>query len=293
MSEPPRAQGSAEQASGPAWEASRRSHGTSFTAPVRLEVVDSTNRYLADLAAAGAPEGTSVLAEAQSAGRGRLGRRWVAPAGSSVLCSMLFRPPAPPARWHLCSVLVMLAAREACEEVAGVELSCKWPNDLVTYAGGTAAEAKVAGLLAEVVAGRDPEDPGALVVGIGINCNWPAGWSPTGDPDDPDRAALAAATSLGRAAGRPVDRDAVAARLLAQVSERYRALREGTTGEHALMADYRRRLSTIGRVVRVELGTESFAGTAVDLDDDGHLIVDVGACLRTVTAGDVVHLRSN
>lgn len=270
----------------PSTEARRK--GTWFVSPVHLEVVDSTNRYLADLACDGAPEGTCVLADAQSAGRGRLGRQWVDAPGSSVLCSLLFRPATPLERWHLCSVVVMLAARDACAEVAGADLSCKWPNDLV--AGhedpGTAGR-KVAGVLAEVVPGPSGE-PGGVVVGIGINCNWPVDWPPAGSEEATE---LRWATSLDRLAGRPVDRDGVAAVLLAGVADRYSALSDGPPAERSLMSEYRRHLATIGRRVRVDLGTESVTGTALDTDDDGRLLVDVGACIRSVAAGDVVHLR--
>jgi len=289
LSDPSVPQGSAEQATRGAWASTRPSAEGPFSSPVRLAVVDSTNRYLADLARGGAAEGSSVLAERQTAGRGRLGRRWVDVAGGSVLCSVLFRPGLPPDRWHLLSWLVALAARDACADVAGVELSGKWPNDLC--AGGR----KVAGLLAEVVspsASSDSHDSGggpAVVVGVGINCNWPADWPPA---DDPDASELAErATSLNRVAGMLVDRDAVAARLLDRVAQRYSALTSSPRGAVSLAAEYRRNLSTIGQVVVVELADESFVGGALDVDDEGHLLVDVGACIRAVAAGDVVHLR--
>jgi BirA family biotin operon repressor/biotin-[acetyl-CoA-carboxylase] ligase len=95
--------------------------------------------------------------------------------------------------------------------------------------------------------------------------------------------------SLDRAAGQPVDRQAVAERLLAQVANRYGRLLAG--GAAALGAEYRRRSATIGRDVRVELLDETFAGRAMDVDDGGRLLVDVGVCTRVVDAGDVVHLR--
>lgn len=266
-----------------------------FCSPVRLDVVDSTNRYLADLARDGAPEGTSVLAERQSAGRGRLGRRWADVPDGSVLCSVLFRPVLPVERWSIFAFLVSLAARDACADAAGVELCCKWPNDL--YAG----ERKVAGVLAEVVTPPTPARPptpagfpapgagAALVVGVGINCNWPEGW-PAGD--DPDSADLRLrATSLDRLAGLPVDRDAVADRLLDRVGQRYSALTSSPRGVRGVAAEYRRNLSTIGQLVRVEMADETFVGRALDVDDEGHLLVDVGACIRTVAAGDVVHVR--
>jgi biotin-(acetyl-CoA carboxylase) ligase len=127
------------------------------------------------------------------------------------------------------------------------------------------------------------------VVGVGINCNWPADWPPR---DDPDAAAIAAgATSLDRVAGRPVDPDAVAERLLDRVAQRYLALDERPNAARSLSAEYRRNLSTIGQLVRVELAGETFVGRALDVNDAGHLLVDVGACVRTVSAGDVVHVR--
>lgn len=276
---PPRAvparEGSAEQATrgGRAW----------FRSPERLDVVDSTNRYLVARALDGAPEGSSVLTERQTAGRGRLGRRWVDVAGGSVLCSMLFRPALRLERWHLVSALVALAARDACGDAAGVDVSCKWPNDLQS------GDRKVAGVLAEVVVPPGGDTAPALVVGIGINCNWPADWP---SPDDPDARELAVrATSLNRVAGRPIDRDAVADRLLDRVTQRYAALCDSPPGEVALSTEYRRNLATIGSRVRVELADESFTGTALDVDDGGRLLVDVGMCVRSVAAGDVVHLR--
>jgi BirA family biotin operon repressor/biotin-[acetyl-CoA-carboxylase] ligase len=245
--------------------------------------VDSTNRYLADKAKDGAAEGSSVLAERQTAGRGRLGRRWVDVAGGSVLCSMLFRPTLPLDRWHLVSYAVVLAARDACADAGGVELTCKWPNDLHFR------DRKVAGVLAEATVLPRADQHPALVVGIGINCNWPVDWP---SPDDPGARELAArATSLDRVAGRPVDRDAVAVRLLDRVAQRYAALCDSARGEVALSSEYRRNLATIGRQVRVELADESFMGTALDVDDGGRLLVDVGMCIRSVSAADVVHLR--
>jgi BirA family transcriptional regulator, biotin operon repressor / biotin---[acetyl-CoA-carboxylase] ligase len=270
-----------------------------FRSPERLDVVDSTNRYLAERAREGAPEGSAVLAERQTAGRGRLGRRWIDAPGGSVLCSMLFRPVLPLDRWHLVSWVVALAARDACADAGGVDLSCKWPNDLQF------GDRKVAGLLAETVVqpagGPAPmTKPPALVVGIGINCNWPADWPSTDDPDA--RALTARATSLDRVAGRPIDREAVTDRLLDRVAERYSLLIAsphdsrgvgpvGLRGAASVAAEYRRNLATIGCPVRVELADESFTGTALDVDDGGRLLVDVGMCIRVISAGDIVHLR--
>jgi BirA family biotin operon repressor/biotin-[acetyl-CoA-carboxylase] ligase len=195
---------------------------------------------------------------------------------------MLFRPELPLESWHLVAVAVALAARDACADEARVELQCKWPNDLQS------GDRKVAGILAEAVVPPGGEAAPALVVGIGINCNWPADWPSRDDPEA--RELLARATSLDRVAGRSIDRDAVADRMLDRVGPRYAALVRSPSGA-SVVAEYRRNLSTIGRRVRVELADDSFSGTAVDVDAGGHLVVDVDGSIRNVAAGDVVHLR--
>lgn len=221
--------------------------------------VDSTNRVVLDLARAGAPEGVVVVAGHQTAGRGRHGRTWSAAPGSSLLVSVLLRPaPSSPDRPHLAVAAVALSARDACASVADLTPDLKWPNDLVV------GDAKLAGVLAEVAGD-------AVVVGLGLNVSgagpWPAG-----------------AVSAESVAGRPVDPDALLAALLAALSARH--------GRWAdIASEHRRACATLGRSVRVDLADESFTGTAADITDEGHLLVDVGMCIRTVTAGDVVHLR--
>jgi BirA family biotin operon repressor/biotin-[acetyl-CoA-carboxylase] ligase len=268
-----------------------------FTSPERLDEIGSTNAELLLRARAGAPEGTVLLADRQSAGRGRLDRRWLDHPGGSVLCSILFRPAWTLDSWLLAGFVVALSAIEACSEVTGVDCSCKWPNDVI--AGRE--HRKVAGVLAETAL------PNSLVVGIGINCNWPDDFPPAGSPDAAEIAARA--TSLDRLAGRSVDRDAVADRLLEAVSRRWAALSgvgpvpagtapapAGTApapaAAAALRGEYRRRCATIGQLVRVTLADEEFTGRALDVDDQGRLLVDVGACIRLVDTGDVVHVRS-
>ena len=226
----------------------------------RLAEVDSTNREALDLARAGAPEGLVVVAGSQTAGRGRHGRSWESAPGASLLLSVLLRPgPSLPAgHRHLAVAAVALAARDACRSVAGFAPDIKWPNDLVVD------DAKLAGVLAEV-------DGDAVVVGLGLNVSavapWPAG-----------------AVAAEAVAGRPVDAGALLAAVLESLA--------GRAGDwNAVPSEYRAACATLGRTVRVDLQDESFTGTAADVTDDGRLLVDVGVCLREVTAGDVVHLR--
>ena len=141
--------------------------GTRFTEIRRFATIDSTNRYLLDVARNGAPEGLVARADHQSAGRGRLGRRWEAAPGTNLLASFLLRPPLVLDEYHLCTAAVALAAVTACIGAAGLEPSIKWPNDLLV------GERKLAGILAETVSGgAAPEHP-ALVVGLGLNVLWP------------------------------------------------------------------------------------------------------------------------
>ena len=266
--------------------------GTRFAAVRWFEEIDSTNRWLADEARAGAPEGAVAAARWQTAGRGRLGRRWEAPPGANLLVSVLLRPTYGAAAVHRSAAAVSLAAADACAEVAGVAPGCKWPNDLVV------GDRKLAGVLAEVVA--DPGGvlaegrPCALVVGIGLNVHWPppdAGGAP-GPPADAD-GVLRTATSLWREGGAraaAVTPAQVLASLLASLERRLAAV-EGDEGPAALDGEYRRRCVTLGRAVRVIGGTQTVEGRAVDLTEAGHLVVEVGGRRVTVAAGDVVHLR--
>lgn len=138
----------------PALDAREALSGTRFVVARWDSETTSTNRVAADLARAGAPDGTVVGADHQTRGRGRWGRTWESEPGSSLLVSVVLRPVPP-----LVSLAAGLAAAEACEEVAGVDARLKWPNDVLV------GQDKVGGILAEVVVG-------AVVVGLGLNVRW-------------------------------------------------------------------------------------------------------------------------
>jgi BirA family transcriptional regulator, biotin operon repressor / biotin---[acetyl-CoA-carboxylase] ligase len=259
--------------------------GTRFTDIRRFESLDSTNQYLLAEARSGAADGVVAVADFQTAGRGRLGRRWEAPAGSNLLMSVLLRPGLRPDQRHLASSALCLAAGDAVERVAGVDLAVKWPNDLLAADGR-----KVAGVLAEAdvrgpeATGPRPEPAPAVVVGIGINVNWPV------DEDNLPPELVGVAGSLRRLVGRPVDRDELLQSLLEALEPRVDEL-GSPAGRAGLVKALRSRCSTIGAAVRVERNGESLVGTAVDLTPDGHLVVERDGEVHTVLAGDVVHLR--
>jgi len=258
--------------------------GGRFREVRRFPELDSTNRYLLDEARAGAPEGLVVTADHQTAGGGRMGRRWEAPPGANLLVSVLLRPTLAVEELHLCTVAMALAARAAVAAAGagGIAPVLKWPNDVMV------GERKLAGILAEAI-------PGAVVVGIGVNVAWPPPDGESGADQVPTE--LRGATSLwreARGAGSPVrpDPGALFDLLLDELAHRLDDLADAD-GRRRLASDYRRVCTTVGREVTVALSEdEAVTGRALDITVEGHLVVDTGPCLRTVTAGDVVHLRT-
>ena len=236
----------------------------------RFTTIDSTNTWAMDQARAGAPEGLVAVAEEQTAGRGRLGRKWIAPPGASLLMSVLLRPTSLEAdRLHLATAAVAMAAADALALIADVRPELKWPNDLLV------GNRKLAGVLTEVD-GPAVDGTLAVVVGIGINCTWPDEL-----PDEIADIAVAA----NHVAGRPVHTNDVLDCLLENLGERLDA------GWDAVAREYKSRVATIGREVRVELAEESFTGTAAEVEDDGALVVISDDGPRRVLAGDVIHVR--
>lgn len=269
------------------YEPLERVDGTAGGGPVwdvrRTAETTSTNADLLELARSGAPEGVVLVADHQTAGRGRLDRTWEAPPGGSLLVSILVRPSPPRSvgldQLHLVSNAVGISAAVAARRISGVEVGLKWPNDLVVDTA--AGMRKVSGILAETILVDGRAD--ALVVGIGINVNWPVDLPP-------ELADIAIA--LNHAAGRDLDRDELLRALLVELGRTYGALAT-PDGRAALLGEYRELSATIGSRVRVELAGETFVGEAIDVSSDGHLLV-VDECPdrpREIVAGDVVHLR--
>jgi BirA family biotin operon repressor/biotin-[acetyl-CoA-carboxylase] ligase len=236
-----------------------------------LDEVGSTNTYVRDRARQGAPEGLVAVADHQTAGRGRLDRRWESPAGTNLLASVLLRPRCEGGDVHLYAGAVALAGADACRKVGGVEPTLKWPNDLLVDG------AKLAGVLAEAeFAGPSLT---AVVVGIGINVAWPG----------PAEAGGTCLDDVGGSA-QPVDRHVLLDHLLGALGSRLTQLEEAD-GRRILADEVRGRCATLGQEVQVTLAGEELTGWAVAIDDAGLLLVDTASGRRAVSAGDVVHLR--
>jgi BirA family biotin operon repressor/biotin-[acetyl-CoA-carboxylase] ligase len=228
--------------------------------------ITSTNDVAASMAMRGAAEGTVVVADMQTAGRGRLGRSWESPPGAGLYVSVVLRPAA--AALGLITIAAGAAVAEGIESATGLRPAVKWPNDVY------AAARKLAGILAE--AGTSGAVVQHVVVGIGVNV-MPARWPP---------AIAARATSLETEAGRAVDRGWVFAECLAALAARYRDLREGRT-DAVLDAWRQRAASTFGRSVEWEAAGRTVSGIVEDIDETGALIVRSQGTQRRIVAGEV------
>lgn len=242
---------------------------------LRLEILDettSTNAVAAERARAGAPDGLVVVAEHQTAARGRLDRTWETPARSSLAFSMVLRPEAPASSWPWLPLLTGHTVAKTLR-ARGYDAAVKWPNDVLI------GEEKVAGILLERV--ETPAGP-AAVIGIGLNVD-----------QSQEELPVPTATSLRLASGTEADRTEVLLDLLRSLREAYDAWQAGGAEATArLRASYAASCVTVGRDVRVELpGGEPLTGRATGVDAEGRLIVLGPAGRAAVGAGDVVHVR--
>ncbi|MGC9399178.1 MAG: biotin--[acetyl-CoA-carboxylase] ligase [Anaerolineae bacterium] len=234
-----------------------------------IPTLPSTNDHLLQLAEAGAEAGLVVLAEAQTAGRGRGDRRWFAPPGTALLMSMLFRPQEPFGYHALRTTMVVgLALLESVQSVTGLPVTLKWPNDLILEEDGWW---KLAGMLSEVGgAGSD-----FLVVGVGLNVNVTQAQLTTLAPR---------AMSLMARLGRPVDRVALLDAFLERTEELCGCLEGGWDPLPA----WRERLAWLGQAVEVRTPTEVVRGVAETVDDKGALVLrTLQGGQRCFSAGDV------
>ncbi|TQM71456.1 BirA family biotin operon repressor/biotin-[acetyl-CoA-carboxylase] ligase [Actinomadura hallensis] len=258
-----------------------------------VRVVDetgSTNADLAARAAEGAPEGTVLVTELQTAGRGRQGRTWTAPARSGLMFSMLLRPDVPVERLGWAPLLTGVAVATAVRRMTAwaqegerffddgpsdvrdvaVDARLKWPNDVM------AGERKLAGILAE-------KADGGLVVGVGVNVGLREAELP-----------VETATSLAIEGAPLTDRAPLLRAILREFETWYRewTALAGDPERSGLRTAYKDLCTTLGRRVRVELpGSQVLSGTARDVDEAGRLVVAGTGGDRAVTAGDVVHVR--
>jgi len=260
-----------------------------------VEVVPQTGSTNTDLAArardgAAAP-GSVLVAEEQTAGRGRLDRGWSAPPRSGIFVSVLLRPEVPQERWSWLPLLAGVAVASALAGTAGVDTALKWPNDLLVGVegeqrklGGILAERTTLGTGAGAAAGNAVSGGDAVVLGMGLNVSLRAAELP-----------VPTAGSLTLAGARNTDRDPLLRAVLRGVEDWYGRWHaaDGDPTESRLLEAYAAGCATLGRAVRAELpGGEALEGEAVAVDGDGRLVIATGEGVqRPVSAGDIVHLR--
>jgi BirA family transcriptional regulator, biotin operon repressor / biotin---[acetyl-CoA-carboxylase] ligase len=249
----------------------------------------STNADVAAAARSGVAEGLVLIAESQTAGRGRLDRRWEAPPRSAITLSVLLRPDIAPARMGWLPLLAGVALVEGIERVTGVDAALKWPNDLLVRAKGEGGEyGKCAGILAEVVGAEPGVVPGpGVVVGIGLNVSQRADELPAPVSGPPP-------TSLALSGAESTDREALVLAVLGRLADWYRVwyAADGHAAACGLLTAYRDYCVTLGREVSVSMpGGGTIDGSASDIDADGRLLVVTDDGVRPLAAGDVRHVR--
>jgi BirA family biotin operon repressor/biotin-[acetyl-CoA-carboxylase] ligase len=235
----------------------------------------STNHDLKLLARRGVEEGLMLVTDEQTQGRGRRGRTWSAPPGSSLLSSTLLRPTwLPPSDAFYLTILAAVTCAEAIQEATSLQVELKWPNDLQVQ------ERKLGGILVET------EVTGNIltwaILGIGLNVDWDIASVPE---------LAVTATTLAAALGRPVSRAHLLTALIRHLDDRYVRLRAGE--RQRLFEDWRTRLTTLGRAVRAEAAGRTIEGYAEAVTPDGSLVIrDHAGTRHELTAGDVT-IRSD
>ena len=238
-----------------------------------FDVVESTNTEANRLAREDAPEGTLIVANAQTRGRGRLGRSWVSPPGSGLYLSIILRPSCSPDWFPRLTLTAGVAVASAIQET-GMRPQLKWPNDILI------ADRKVGGILTEAV--FDKKRINFVILGIGINVNT--------ERDELPISVRSLATSLRLSLGKPLSRTHLLQSLLHQLEQWYEFFRAGAF--ETILETWCEFDTTLGRVVEVFLPERRIVGVAETLESDGTLLVrDKRGCLHRIVAGDVVHCR--
>ena len=219
-----------------------------------FDTVDSTNNFLKRQALLGAPHGTVAVADCQTGGKGRLGRSFQSPGGVGIYLSMLLRPECPAEQLMHLTCAVGTAMCDAVEISAGFRPGIKWTNDLVWE------KRKLSGILVELM--NDSQGKLCVIIGIGVNCCQ--------RPEDFPAELQDRAGSLAMVTGKAIDRPRVAAAMMEALARMDGDL---LTGKEAMLARYRRDCVTLGQYISVVRGEEIRHGTALDIGENGDLIV--------------------
>ncbi|MDD5281266.1 MAG: biotin--[acetyl-CoA-carboxylase] ligase [Candidatus Omnitrophica bacterium] len=235
-----------------------------------FDYLSSTMDMAMQLGIQGASNGTLVLAESQTKGRGRLGRSWFSPKYKGIYFSLILRPNIPPSASPMLTLLAAVSICEAVKKIVSLDAQIKWPNDVFI------CNKKIAGILTEMNAEVDKVN--FVVIGIGLNVN------------NDKKSLIAQATSLKEQAGQSISRILLLQELLRRIENNYSILED--KGVQAIIDKWRSFTLTLGRRVKVYCQDKHVEGAAVDIDQDGALLIrkDSGL-MQKVFSGDVIHCR--
>jgi len=237
-----------------------------------FEATDSTNIEAFNLAAAGAPEGSIVIADRQKAGKGRMGRAWSSPAGKNVYISVILRPGIPPYLAPRLTIVTAVALSDTLIESGVPGHRIKWPNDILV------GDKKISGILTEMKGDTDSIE--FIITGIGININASLADYP---PE-----LHSTVTSLNIILNRTTDRNDFTALLLSNLEKYYNRFLMGEFS--GILSTWKERADIINREIKVQQFNETFTGRVIDLNEDGNLLVDTGMEIKTVNSGDINYL---
>ncbi len=258
---------------------------TIFKDIIYFQHIDSTNTHAMELASKGFQEGTVLIADEQIQGRGRLGRKWLSPAGKNLYMSVILKPHILPQDAAFLTLMSAVACASALRRLTSVPVSIKWPNDLMVSdlsecGHATQAGRKLGGILTEIKA--DMDRIMHAVIGIGININLDA-------EDMPDEI-KDTATSIKNESGDAQSRTLIAVEILKELDRWYNILLN--KGKVTIKDKWLKLSSTIGRAVKVTVMDTIFEGTAMDIDENGMLILQLSDnSFKKISAGDVTILR--
>ncbi len=236
-----------------------------------FDAIDSTNSHAHKLAKEGVQNGTVVLSESQSKGKGRLGRTWFSPSGANIYLSVIIKPQMPSTQITLLTFAAAIAVAKAIRGIAGLDADIKWPNDILIKGK------KVAGILSEMDAKSDTIR--FVVIGIGINVNL--------DKKDIPSELMDKATSIKIESNSAIDRMNLICRVLENLEKWYNLFERN--GANDIIKEWKSLAITIGRDVKVQSGNSFIEGRAVDIDENGALLIkDRNGVIQKVLSGDVI-----
>ncbi|WP_203472996.1 biotin--[acetyl-CoA-carboxylase] ligase [Dissulfurispira thermophila] len=240
-----------------------------------FDTIESTNTYAMKLADTGCPEGTVIIADAQTGGKGRLGRKWLSPHGKNLYMSVVLKPAIPPKDASLLTLMSAVACASAIKQVSSLHVSIKWPNDIMT------CNKKLGGILTEIKA--DMDRIFHAVIGIGININLDIN-------DIPDEIRTTATSIKIEQDIAAFSRSIVTAEIIKELDRWYSIFLQNR--RKAIIKEWLKLSSTIGRVVKVTVGANTFTGIAETIDEEGMLILRLSDnTTKKISAGDVTILR--